>query len=669
MGTIVSPVTYRTPVEMVFYYGGLVMNKDKVVIFLSIAITVITFFGCSNDKKAAMGAEGGACYGNKTCDEGLTCEDDVCIGPEEGKTGEKNGPCYGNSTCNPGLTCVSKICILNSTIGTGDSSVVSDSGRDSGTGDTGSGRDSGTGDATTSSCNGVTCSGYGTCVSNNGRATCNCNSGYHADSLNCVADEYGVIMGKVSDATDSSPIGSAAITYSGTTVNTNEQGFFSISDAVAETVLSLNVTADGYASTVKNVTVRTGLSTYFTVNMLKVTTQASIDVASGGSITGDGATVTFQPNSINASGTVSASLTTLKADDALDLSAFPGEFLSDNDEVIESFGAIGVELKDASGNLVNLLDNQTADISIPVPYGADATIPLWSLDTASGRWIEEGSLAGCDDGTCEGTIPHLSWWNADKVMQTTCANICVETVDGDPAQGVSVQATGSDYYGSSQCTTGSDGCCCMNLKSDSSATVVAFYSAGIAGPTTISTSSAGKQCGSSDCVELTTPLVVTPPVFQATLTWGEQPYDVDSHFTGPCDSTDTSCLGRFHVYYSSPGSLSATPWAYLDTDDRDSYGPEIVSLAKCVAGVYRYSIHNFSGSPGLETSEAVVNILLPDGTSQMYNVPTTTPSTYVWVVGDLTCTGSTGVASSACDCTWSAVNEWSADNSYDPPTS
>ncbi len=453
-----------------------------------------------------------------------------------------------------------------------------------------------------------------------------------------------------------------------TPIKNDEQGFFSLSDVVAETTVSLNIKADGYASTVKNVTARSGLSTHITVNMLGVAAETSFDVTSGGTLTGEGATVNFKPDSIDATGTVSASLSVLNPEDQRELAAFPGEFVSDKDEAIESFGAVAIELKDSGGNIVNIKSGETADVSIPVPLGSPETVALWSLDKESGRWVEEGTLSGCDDGTCDGAVSHLSWWNADQVMETTCVNICVETVDEEPAQGVAVQARGTDYNGMSEGTTGTDGCVCLEVKRDASVDVVAFHSAGIAGPSRIYTSSEALQCDSPDCDELDTPLVVSPPIFQATLTWGEEPSDLDTHFTGPCDSEDTSCTDRFHVYFGNTGDLSMPPWAYLDTDDTDSYGPEITSLSKCVAGDYRYSIYNFTGYPGLETSEAIVFVLLPDGSTETYNVPTTTPSDLVWVVGDLSCTGATGIASSSCDCTWTEVNQFApgVDESYNP---
>lgn len=38
-------------------------------------------------------------------------------------------------------------------------------------------------------CAGVTCSGHGTCIDNQGTAECQCETGYHAEGLTCVADD------------------------------------------------------------------------------------------------------------------------------------------------------------------------------------------------------------------------------------------------------------------------------------------------------------------------------------------------------------------------------------------------------------------------------------------------------------------------------------------------
>lgn len=75
------------------------------------------------------------------------------------------------------------------------------------------------------------------------------------------------------------------------------------------------------------------------------------------------------------------------------------------------------------------------------------------------------------------------------------------------------------------------------------------------------------------------------------LTWGETPADLDAHLTGPDGSG-----GRFHVYFSNRGSLDSSPFAALDVDDTDSFGPETITITQVREGIYRYSVHDFTNS-------------------------------------------------------------------------
>lgn len=56
------------------------------------------------------GTEGGTCYGNATCNDGLTCDLArlICVGALA--PGTPGGACYGNGTCNAGLTCDGAVC-------------------------------------------------------------------------------------------------------------------------------------------------------------------------------------------------------------------------------------------------------------------------------------------------------------------------------------------------------------------------------------------------------------------------------------------------------------------------------------------------------------------------------------------------------------------------------
>ncbi|HPG34641.1 MAG TPA: choice-of-anchor J domain-containing protein, partial [Lentimicrobium sp.] len=118
------------------------------------------------------------------------------------------------------------------------------------------------------------------------------------------------------------------------------------------------------------------------------------------------------------------------------------------------------------------------------------------------------------------------------------------------------------------------------------------------------------------------------------LNWGATPEDLDSHLLTPEIEGST-----YHVSYSDKGSSTEAPYAALDHDDIDSYGPETVTIYDFFTGTYKYFIHNFSESPEITTSQAVVQIYNDAGLLQTLQVPTTGTGLY-WYVCDVN--GSTG---------------------------
>lgn len=112
-----------------------------------------------------------------------------------------------------------------------------------------------------------------------------------------------------------------------------------------------------------------------------------------------------------------------------------------------------------------------------------------------------------------------------------------------------------------------------------------------------------------------TPLIPEGQV-RIILSWGAVPTDLDSHLFTP-----TIEGSEYHIYYNSPGQESNQPFASLDVDDTDSYGPETITLYQLFAGTYTYSVHNFSESPAITTSTAKVTIYDSTGLLKSYNVP------------------------------------------------
>jgi hypothetical protein len=202
---------------------------------------------------------------------------------------------------------------------------------------------------------------------------------------------------------------------------------------------------------------------------------------------------------------------------------------------------------------------------------------------------------------------------------------------------VHVNASGSDYQGESDGTTGDDGCFAFNVKLGAHVSVIATTVGLVSDPITVTTSSTPMRAETNPalCQDIGF-LALAEPLAQVVLQWGERPSDLDSHMTGP-DSTDAS--GRFHMYYGSRGSLSQAPYCALDTDDTSSFGPEITTIVRSSAGRYRFSVHNYSGQSSfpIEQSTASVILLLPrQGVIQRFEVPTSNPANGdVWRVFDL----------------------------------
>lgn len=86
---------------------------------------------------------------------------------------------------------------------------------------------------------------------------------------------------------------------------------------------------------------------------------------------------------------------------------------------------------------------------------------------------------------------------------------------------------------------------------------------------------------------------LSPPLeegdLRIVLTWGETPTDLDSHLH--LQAGEESYL----INYNEKGAKELLPFAILDVDDLDSFGPETITIQELVDGTYIYAVHNYSG--------------------------------------------------------------------------
>ena len=470
------------------------------------------------------------------------------------------------------------------------------------------------------------------------------------------APTTGSITGKVSNNATGAAISGATVSDGVTTATTGADGTYTMSSLSPVSRKVLTISASNFAFTSKAAAVTAGNTSRVDVALQPVAasiTLASLATAQTLTVANSTAQVNLSANGLTTAAGAAPSLPVTANITPIDPSSnpqlMPGDYTTSAGAMIESFGAMEVNFKDNAGAKLKLATGQTATIRIPVPAAnqgtAASTMPAFYYNETTGQWVEEGTLTlggTAPNKYYEGTVTHFSYWNADQVYNTTCITGRVVNASGTPVAGARVEAQGRDYTGTSETYTGSDGTFTIKVKANVALTpgiiITASTSDALSNSEVVSTGAAG-----SVCTALTADLKLGAVIggvgsgsAKIKLTWGTEPYDLDSHLTGP----DATVAGtRFHVYYSDQGSITASPYAELDVDDTSGLGPEIVTISRFTAGTYRYSIHHYGGSNTIYGSPARVELSL-NGATTIFTPPSTGSSSLsgygdVWQVFEL----------------------------------
>jgi len=114
----------------------------------------------------------------------------------------------------------------------------------------------------------------------------------------------------------------------------------------------------------------------------------------------------------------------------------PGDLVGintdDEEQILESYGMLNVEMEDENGNPLQIDGEATLKMQVPADLvgAAPATIPLWYFDETSGNWIEEG-IATLEGNTYVGTVSHFTFWNCDAPFDLVTINGIVNST-ADP---------------------------------------------------------------------------------------------------------------------------------------------------------------------------------------------------------------------------------------------
>lgn len=160
------------------------------------------------------------------------------------------------------------------------------------------------------------------------------------------------------------------------------------------------------------------------ITMLPKNLAGTVDGSTGGMVALEGITITFPQNGfvqdgLPFSGTVSVFLNHIDPTSDDLHRQMPGMLMGvmgDEPQLLLSYGMIGVELNDASGNTLQLAPGSLATVRFPVmpeqQANAPDVMPLWSYDETLGYWVHEGEAALVGNEYV-GQVAHFSWWNID----------------------------------------------------------------------------------------------------------------------------------------------------------------------------------------------------------------------------------------------------------------
>ena len=121
------------------------------------------------------------------------------------------------------------------------------------------------------------------------------------------------------------------------------------------------------------------------------------------------------------------------------------------------------------------------------------------------------------------------------------------------------------------------------------------------------------KCPCAGMTYAISPVMTNLDGMRVVLSWGEKPFDLDSHLIFPGG----------HIYFDSNEGTDAN----LDVDDTDSYGPETVTISKKHFGEsYIYAVQDYSnkGLPNsnyLSASKAKVFVYVGSSLVRSYSVP------------------------------------------------
>jgi len=110
------------------------------------------------------------------------------------------------------------------------------------------------------------------------------------------------------------------------------------------------------------------------------------------------------------------------------------------------------------------------------------------------------------------------------------------------------------------------------------------------------------------------------------LEWDSTPSDLDAYLFLPTGDT---------IFFGNLGDLNNSPYAQLNEDVVEGYGPEIITISRLLSGKYTFAVNDFSGDGTITTSGAHVDVYYTDDLDNpvyQFDVPAVYSEPYWWWV-------------------------------------
>ena len=460
------------------------------------------------------------------------------------------------------------------------------------------------------------------------------------------------IQGSVIDSATGAGLSGAAVRFSGSSLTSDSQGLYSQANAAPAARMVIEGAATGFESLFGVTEV---LGSVPAVNILRLTplgTTATLTIASGGTVTQTGtpASVSVPANALVYAGggatPATADVRVTAIDIGSDSNLLSGDFTDSGGTQVQAYGSVVL----SSSPALDVVAGQPLTLQIPLSSRSaltPASATLYYLDTATGRWVADGTatlVSGAQPYYTAAVTRFAQWMVGTALTATQTVSGCVVDDAGAAAANVRIAADGINYSSIAYTTTTAQGQFTLQLPTSSRSAVQGRRGAFLTNATAVDVQSAP--------ISLLTCLTI-PTTNAATmrLTWGASPSDIDSHLRVP---------GGAHVYYASQGSLSAEPNASLDVDDVTGFGPEVTTIRKPKVGIYRFYLHNFSQTfaPGMTGSPTRVELNYV-GRTVVFSPPSGEGSALWWHLFDLE-------VQADCSMVLYRYNRWRADEPQNP---